>query len=281
MSAPAVFRPARLDEAIRIRAAEDAIPFAGGTDLMVRLRGCAGALPAFDRPVLFLDLCPELRGIRELPDGVEIGSMTTLAELASSARVHPGLREAVRQMGGPALRTVATIGGNICNASPAADTLPFLYAFDASVILAGRGRERTIPVREFISGPGRTVLGRTEILRAVVVPAWPPALWTWRKVGTRRANALTKVSLAACASFDRGRISRARIALGAVAPTVVRVEPLETLLETRSTKEARAACAAAVVAAVRPIDDQRSTAEYRCEVAVGLVASFIGITGER
>ncbi len=278
MSAAASFRPASLPEAIAIRAGENAIPFAGGTDLMVRMRRCAGAAPAFARPVVFLDRCPELRGIRALADHVEIGAMTSLAELERSRLVHQLLREAVRQMGGPALRSIATIGGNICNASPAADTLPFLYAADAFVQIAGPGGERTIPVRELVTGPGRTSLRAGEIVRAVSVPVLPPVLWTWRKVGTRRANALTKVSVAAFASFQRGRIRTARIALGAVAPTVVRLQALEALLEADGQGAGPIADAIRVVReAVQPIDDQRSTADYRREVAVGLVRAFLAL----
>ncbi len=280
----ATFRPTTLSEALELRARECALPFAGGTDLMVKLRRGAGALPAFDRPLLFLDRCPELRGVRALPGraGVEIGAMVSLTELAACALVPAVLREAALQMGGPALRTVATVGGNICNASPAGDTLPFLYAFDARVRLVSAAAERELPVSDFITGPGRTALGPDEILRSVFLPAWSPAHSVWRKVGTRKANALTKVSIAAFADARGGRIGRARIALGAVAPTVVRLMAVEALLEGRgrdlSALLPRAA--EAVRGAVHPIDDQRSTAEYRREVAVGLVCSFLELVAK-
>jgi len=280
------FRPASLREALDIRAGNGAVPFAGGTDLMVKLRRGAGALPGFDRPVLFLDRCPELSGIRELPAGagLEIGATVTLAEIARSPLVPAALRDAALQMGGPALRTVATLGGNVCNASPAGDTLPFLYAFEASVKLSAQGSERQVPVDAFITGPGRTSLRRDEILRSIVVPSWSPSHVVWRKVGTRKANALTKVSIAAFAEVRDGRVTRARVALGAVAPTVVRLRQVEALLEQgepgsgrggRVDRDLLARAAAAVRDAVHPIDDQRSTAEYRREVAVGLVCAFL------
>jgi CO/xanthine dehydrogenase FAD-binding subunit len=275
----AAFHPATLREALEIRAREQAVPLAGGTDLMVRLRRGAGALPAFERPVVFLDRCPELRYILFLPGdaGLEVGAMVTLAQLADSADVPAPLREALLSMGGPALRSVATIGGNICNASPAADALPFLYAYEARLRLSAAGGERELAIDSFITGPGRTVLQPHEILRSIVIPAWTPSACLWRKVGTRKANALTKVSIAAFAERRGARIRRARIALGAVAPVVLRLKEVEALLEAGRAGGTRGAVrvADAVRAAVHPIDDQRSTAEYRREVAAGLVTSFV------
>jgi CO/xanthine dehydrogenase FAD-binding subunit len=183
-------------------------------------------------------------------------------------------------MGGPALRTVATLGGNICNASPAADTLPFLYAFEATMRLASATGERDVPIVDFIRGPGKTTLRADEILTAIIVPGWQPAHALWRKVGTRRANALTKLSIAAFADLA-GPDRRVRFALGAVAPTVVRLPGVETLLQNPGAGGTNAAASLAdeaaerTRAAVRPIDDQRSTAEYRREVAAGLVADFV------
>lgn len=274
----AALRPPSFAEAVEVRAREQAIPFAGGTDLMVKLRRGAGALPAFSRPVLFLDRCVEIRGIEKSEAGLELGAMLTLADLESSPVVDPVLRDAVRQMGGPALRTVATLGGNICNASPAADTLPYLYAQDARVKLVSPAGERVLPIADFITGPGTTCLRPDELLRSVYIPSssWKQSLW--RKVGTRKANALTKVSIAAFADQGKGKPPRARVALGAVAPTVIRLTSVEELLEAADSRDApalREGVRGLVRAAVRPIDDQRSTAEYRREVASGLVLSFV------
>lgn len=272
------FRAATVSEAVGIRARTGAVPLAGGTDLLVELSRGAGRMPGFSGPVLFLEGCTGLSGIRGAGDAIEIGAMTRLAEIAVNALVHPVLREIVLSIGGPAIRNVATLGGNLCNASPAADTLPFLYAFDAEVCLASPGGERALAIREFVTGPGRTALRADEILLRVLVPSWKPAVAYWRKVGTRRANALTKVSIAAFADRAGGRLSRVRIALGAVGPTVVRLTEAEGLLEgaavgTGSPKLAGRAAAAAR-GGVKPIDDQRSTAVYRAEVAANLVQEF-------
>jgi CO/xanthine dehydrogenase FAD-binding subunit len=272
------FRAATLAEALDIRARTGAVPLAGGTDLLVKLSRGAGRLPGFSTPVLFLEGCAGLSGIGEAGGALEIGAMTRLAEIAGSPLVHPALREIVLSIGGPGIRNAATLGGNICNASPAGDTLPFLYAFDAKVRLASPAGERSLPIREFVTGPGRTALRADEIFLRVVVPSWQPAVAYWRKVGTRRANALTKVSIAGFADRAGGRLSRVRIALGAVGPTVIRLTEAERLLEGTAVGTGSAVpadlAAAAARGSVKPIDDQRSTAVYRAEVAGNLVREF-------
>jgi xanthine dehydrogenase FAD-binding subunit len=271
-------RPLRLSDALTARAERGAVPFCGGTDLMVRLRRGAGALPAFTAPVLFLDRVGELAGIGVCDGELEVGAAVTLSELAEHPRLHPALREAVLSIGAPGLRNAATLAGNLCNASPAADTLPFLYAFEARVTLASLRGTRSLPVEELVTGPGTTSLAADEILTAVHIPLWEPAAWSWRKVGTRRANALTKVSLAAFADREGGRVVRPRISLGAVGPTVLRVRAAEEMLEGAAVEGLAAMEAGvrrAVAGAVRPIDDQRSTAAYRRRVAENLVWSFV------
>ncbi len=272
------FRPTGLREALEIRSRYSAIPFAGGTDLMVKRRRGAGALPDFERPVLFLDRLEELRALVQGEGTLEVGAAVPLSVLAENPLVPPLLRRILREIGAPALRNVATMGGNVCNASPAGDSLPFLYACDAGCKLVSLESERIIGVADFITGPGRTGLGPGEILHSIIIPARAPEAGYWRKVGTRKANALTKVSIAALAEVGGGRVTGARIALGAVAPTVVRVTDVERLLEgagradlPRLSAEIRRLSAEAV----RPIDDQRSTAGYRSRVAVNLVESFI------
>jgi len=272
------FRPATLAEALEIRARCGAVPFAGGTDLMVKHRGPAGSQPKMARPVLFLDRCTELAALADRGGTLEIGAMVTLAELAASALVHPVLREIVLQMAAPGLRNAATLGGNVCNASPAGDTLPFLYAFEAKARLVSRAGARVVAIEDLILSPGATRVRDDELLAAILVPAWQPDAAFYRKVGTRKANALAKVSIAGFADISEGRIVRARIALGAVAPTVMRLRGLEAALEgARRGDAARLAEAARSAAgeAVRPIDDQRSTAAYRRRVAAGLAGLFV------
>jgi xanthine dehydrogenase FAD-binding subunit len=277
------FRPASLEETLEVRAAHHAVPFAGGTDLMVKLRRGAGVLPDFDRPVLFLDRCTELAALRDNGAALEIGAMVTLARLAADPLVPRPLAEVARSMAGPGIRSVATVGGNVCNASPAADLLPFLCAHNARARLISRSSRRTLPVEELVTGPGTTEVEAEELLAALIVPSWSPAVSFWRKAGTRRANALTKVSLFACADTDGTVVRRARLALGAVAPTVLRLREVERMLEGVPVADLAGVAPRAVdacAAAVRPIDDQRSTAAYRRAVACALVEHFIAVVLE-
>jgi len=270
-----VHRPATLEEALAVRARLEATPLAGGTDLMVRLRRGAGELPAFSKPVLLLDRLKELGTISVREGRLEIGSLVTLEALADSPLVPPVLRAVALSMAGPAIRGIATLGGNVCNASPAGDTLPFLFAVEARALLGSRAGRRELPVEDFIAGPGSTRLHPDELLLGVSLPARLPAASLWRKVGTRRANALTKVSILALAERDAaGRPAGVRIALGAVAPTAVRLRDVERFLEGRDAPLEAAeedVIRGLVAAAVRPIDDQRSTAAYRRRVAGNLV----------
>lgn len=273
-----IYRPESLKDVLDVKRSTKAVAFTGGTDLMVKLRRGAGSYPNFSKPVLFLDRCSELNHISRHFDHVEIGAAVTLKELIQNPNIHFTLKEIISQMGGPALRNVATLAGNICNASPAGDTLPFLYGFGSSVTVISADSERTILIEDFIKGPGNTQLSEDEILYSISIPTWEPDIYFYKKVGTRKANALTKVSLAAFADLSHGRVSRARIALGAVAPTVVRLHGVERLLKDSDSNELKRNLQSAVDICekqIDPIDDQRSTAAYRCRVSGNLVRYFI------
>lgn len=273
-----VYRPENLGEILSIRRRLHATPFAGGTDLMVRFRKSAGVLPAIDGPVLFVDRCPEMQDIHLDSDVLRIGAAATMSEILEHDGVNPELKEVLETIAAPALRNVATVGGNICNASPAADTLPLLYAFDAQLVLASEKGERTMPVREFVTGPGTTKLAEDQILKAIVVPNWRPDAARFRKVGTRKANALTKTSVAGYADVKSGKVEKLRIAAGAVGPTVLRFKAIEDLCTGEGPdglqqllERVHAMC----LESISPIDDQRSTAVYRRQVTANLVVRFL------
>jgi len=294
------FKPASLSEALEVRSNKHAIPFAGGTDLMVRFRARDGMAPPFGLPILFVDSLPELNTARMHNGGLIIGASVPLSILigegnaAGRAKIAPAfeadalaamprvLREAIASVGAPALRNRATIGGNLANASPAGDSIAALYALRAEIILTSLGGERTAPIEEFILGPGEISLKGDEIIRAIYISP-PLPNWTyWRKVGTRRTNALTKVSLAAAASIGDGRIKSCSFAFGAVGPRVVRIHEAEELLQARlmagSEEELREITAEAAGHAsplIAPIDDQRSTARYRRAAALNLMGDAI------
>lgn len=247
--------------------------FAGGTDLLVRRR--AGV--AHGDPLVCLERIPELREIHEADGLLRIGSGATHAACCASPLVAghtPVLALAMRRVGSPQVRNMGTIGGNICTASPAGDSLPSLHILKAEVVLRSRESERVLPIADFIRGPGRTDLRPGEILTEVRVPsATEFQVQHFEKVGQRNAQAIAVVSLAALVRLSRrGTVEEARLALGSVGPTVVRPRAAEEALAGRRLSLAALREAAGLVrSAVSPIDDIRATADYRREVSGNLL----------
>ena len=287
--------PETLDEALADLAAHPgARPFAGGTDIMVLLE--AGHLP----PARYVDLrhCHELVGIEHGAEGVIIGALTTYTEIHSApdlATDYPMLRMAASETGGVATQNRGTIGGNIANASPAADTPPALLAYDAELELASPGSRRRVPYREFHTGYKKMDLRPGELIARIHLPPraeWlPPALARtepgaagrstggrdyYRKIGTRRAQAISKVCFAGAIRMDGARVADVRIALASVAPTVIRAYRAEEALRGKNLDEASIAAAQqALDSEISPIDDIRSTARYRRRVAANLLRDFL------
>jgi CO/xanthine dehydrogenase FAD-binding subunit len=274
-------RPADLGEALAWRATHpDWCVLAGGTDLMVGARHRPDPTGVID--VFGLD---GLVGVSLEPDGVRIGAATTYAALLHDPIVAthlPLLHHAVREIGAVQIRERGTLGGNVITASPVGDTLPALLALDASVeVASGRGSRR-LAYEDFCTGYRSTDLASDELLVAVVVPMPDPdVVQHWRKVGTRQAQAITKVALAACASVREGVVVHPRLAMGAVADHPIRLHEVEEVITGKQPGPELALHAhEAVLAAVHPIDDVRSTADYRREVAANLVARFVtNLTG--
>jgi len=290
------FRPTGLDEALEIRSRTAALPFAGGTDLMVRYRAKNGMGPTLPSPILFLDAIKEIQELALTPEYLEIGASVLLAVVAGEARTSSPsdaiphvLRCAAADLGAPALRQRATLAGNVANASPAGDTLAALYALAAQVVLRSTHSARVLEVSDFIVSPGQTLLAPDEIITAIRLPRPLPNWSYWRKVGTRQANALTKVSLAAAAhqGVTRDRlISNFSLAFGAVGPTVINAEDAASLiigLKTSKIVTMNEGELGALIAdlakraapRITPIDDQRSTAHYRKTVALNLIGDAI------
>jgi len=272
------FHPGSLEEAVALRASEGALPFAGGTDLMVRYRYESSAVPDFPAPVLFLGHLKELRSIRRMDHGVSVGAAVTLSEVLESELIPAILKEAAATIAAPGIRNAATMAGNICNASPAGDTICALYALDAGVKLTSPKAERVVPISRFITGPGKTQLHRDELLTEIIIPDFKESFHYFRKVGTRRANALSKLSIAAAVRITDETVEDIRIAVGAVAPTVVRSLELEKQMQGMKRSELLGRAEdifSAYGDMIRPIDDQRSTARYRKQVALNLLRYFL------
>lgn len=262
-----VKRPTSLRQALLFLQEENTAPVAGCTDFMLGSRA---------REPVFLDRIVELSQVAHDGSGLSIGSGCTFTAL-QSMEIPSALRDAARQIASPAIRNIATIGGNICNASPAGDTLPVLYALDASVELKSLQGTRIMPIQAFITGRKKTAIEKGELLTRVVIPDFTGIQW-FRKVSARRAQALSKCTIAACLQVEEGTIRDFRVAFGAVGLTVVRSIETETLLRNQSIAEAKRIVPellSAYSTLLSPIDDARSTAEYRRRVCVALLGDFL------
>ncbi|HUU03891.1 MAG TPA: xanthine dehydrogenase family protein subunit M [Myxococcota bacterium] len=250
-----------------------ALLLAGGTDILVRPESFAGR-----RMLIDISKVAELRGIGLTDQGlIRVGAAVTHQAIADNALIRRRARLlslACRAVGSVQIRNLGTIGGNLGNASPAADSLPALVCLDARVALAARGRRRVLPVLSFLKGPARTDLGLDEVIEAVLFsPRRGRTVAFFKKAGQRKGMCCSKASLALCARrHGDGRLSHVRVAMGAVAPTVIGVPQAEEILEGRVLDAERVRSAAkACIAAVRAIDDIRSSADYRRRVVGALM----------
>lgn len=269
--------PRSLAEAVALLSREPGAwqPFAGGTDLMVLLE--AGKLAHRQ----FLNLWPlqELRAIEETPEWISLGALTTYTQVRGHAVLQsefPMVCRAAAETGGIAIQNRGTVAGNIANASPAADTPPALIAYDAEIELVSADGARRVPYYEFHTGYKKTVMQPNELIRRVWLPRLRPGAHFYRKVGTRRAQAISKVCFAGRAWMEAGVVTDIRLALGSVAPTVLRCTHAEAALKGRAPDAAamEAACAE-LEREISPIDDFRSTAAYRRRVAANLLEQFL------
>lgn len=274
-----VLRPRTAAEAVRLFAkAPQALPLAGGTDLMVAWN--TGALNG--RTVLDLGALREWSRIVRKPASLVAGALVTHASLRdhpSIRKQYPLLARACAEIGGVAIQNRGTLGGNIANASPAGDTFPALAVYDARVHLTGPDGRRLLPVLELLLGVKKTALGPAELIESVELPRLErrPARQYFRKVGTRAAQALSKTVAAGLLWLDRkGRVAELRFALGSMAPTVRRLKAAEAFVAgKRLTREAVDEACRLLARDVAPIDDVRSTAGYRLRVSQNLLREFL------
>jgi xanthine dehydrogenase small subunit len=264
---PPVVSPSSLEAAFAVLAEAPHRPIAGGTDLMVQITGELGEPPP---RVLDLWRLDELRGIAMAGDAIELGALTTYTDIRRSpiCREHlPALVEAASTIGAAQIQNRGTLGGNVMNASPAGDTLPVLLALDAVLVVGGVGGEREVPAAAFWPAYRETAARADELLVRIQIPLGADREQRFRKVGTRRAQAISKVVAAAAWRGGDGWRD-VRIALGSVAATPIRVAAAEAVLEGRDRTPASVdAAVEALAASIHPIDDVRSTASYRREAA--------------
>lgn len=224
------FIPETLEEALRIRKETGATILAGGSDLMVSNSMGAGITPAFRGDVMIITGLKELKGITETADTVEIGALTTSAEIAGSPIAPELLKDAASRMGAIALRNSATIGGNIGNASPKGDMPQPLILLDAEVVLTSKDGERRMLVDDYIIATKKTAIRDDELITKVIIPKHDFTHIFFRKIGMRRANAISKLTLSAAAIVKDGVVVDFRASSGAAGPKVARSRKAEELL---------------------------------------------------
>jgi xanthine dehydrogenase FAD-binding subunit len=250
----------------------------GGTDFMIQKRGTAETKPKFDMNMCYLLNLKALDYIKKTKQALHIGAMTTYETCLDHQDISKLLKQVILDIASPALRYVSTISGNIANASPAGDSLVYLYALDAKVVLKSLHQERVLPIHEVITGPRKTTIKENELIKEIIIPLENFDYTSWVKVGSRRADAISKVSFIGAAKIENGIIDDIRIALGAVYKTVVRSIELEEKIIGKNVHEVAEAShkwAQKYLALIDPIDDQRSNKKYRQHVAFQLIQNFL------
>jgi len=277
--------PRSLAEAVALLRAGNVTVVAGGTDLMPQSKTGRARF----QPVLMnIQRIPELRGIGETDGCVRFGALTTVTELLNSVMVKTrfnALWQAADHFASDQLRNAATIGGNICNASPAGDTLVPLLVFNARVVLAseanGAVTTRTLPLAAFFVGPGRTQRRPTELLTAVNVPVPPEGFVSeFDKFGTRPALDVATIAIGLGAVRDGDRLRDVRVAFGAVAPTPIRAPKTEAALDGKVLSTAIEPALAAADADIQPISDIRASAWYRRELVHNVLRRMLDHVGK-
>lgn len=273
-----VFKPLTLQEALKIRSSKDTILFAGGSDLMVKYRSWSGTIAELPLDVLFIGHLKELQEISLSNNTLKIGAAVSFSQILEDNRIPAYIKLPLSEIGSPSIRNLGTIGGNICNSSPAGDTLPMLYALDAEVIVASKNNTRTIGISNFIVGAGKNLLKKDEILTSITIPLKDYNRFYSKKVGQRKANAISKLSFFAIAKTNTSEIEEVRIAFGAVAPTVIRSIEIESCFKQLKRGELYYLVDkinGQYANLIEAIDDHRSTKEYRKRVSLQILEKFL------
>lgn len=274
------YYPTSYDQALELLSKEQLMIVAGGTDLMVRRRNWSQLAPKFDRNVMFVAGLEELNYVDRQGSNVHIGAGVTLEDIRDHFHTPELLIEAIEIMASPAIRHTATLAGNVVNASPAGDSLPVLYLLDAIIVLESIGGMRHVPIDEFILGPGQTSINPDEMIKEIILHDHSFNHVVYKKIGGRQADAISKVCFAAACTVKKHVIEDFRMVFGAVGPTMVRRPEIEASIVGQTTswlKDNREPLEEAYSVFIKPIDDQRSTAEYRKKICRNLMHDFMHI----
>ena len=272
--------PKNLKEALKVLDTNDCYIMAGGTDLMVVKHQKAGLIPNFDKDVLYIANLKELQYIFEDEKGVHIGAGTKYKDIENSELVPELLKQIIHELASPNIRNMATMAGNIANASPAGDSIVGLYLLDATLELVNIEGSRVVPIKDFIFGVRKIHKHKNELIKEIFIPHHDDLNTYWRKVGSRAAESISKVTFAGGYEVENGKVKDLRIAFGSVNITCARDRKIEekyiglTLEELHNQIENIQKDYSSIV---QPITDQRSTKQYRTKVAMNILKDFISV----
>lgn len=262
-----------LKQALELRANPELIPYAGGTDLMVDADK--------DASYLFLHNVPEMRQIAVDGEYIRIGAACTFSEIIENPIVPAILREACSKIAAPAIRNLGTVGGNIANGSPKADSALIFFVTDAKLRLASAKYERILPIKEFYLGRKKLALAPDELIIEILMPKNNLDNYYYKKIGARNALAISRLSFAALLRVEDGKITSCATAFGAVGDVIIRRGDIDAMLVGKTIKEAKAAKQDYLKAfdeAIIPIRG-RVSAEYRKDVCMNLLEDFLESNG--
>lgn len=267
-----------LNEALLFLKDGEATIVSGGTDVMVQRRNVAGELPLHDKNVLYLKNVKELYYIKEDSDGLHIGAETPMSDIIADKRVPKILRECLEEIASVNIRNSATLAGNIANASPAGDSIVIDNLLDAKLKLSSVRGSRFVDAKDFVIGVRKTILEKDELIEEIVFPNYDYNHLYWKKVGSRKADSIAKLSFAAAYKLNKNKIEKMRIVFGSVSIKPAQNKSLEDEFIGLSVDELKAKIPYFVDSyrqVISPIDDQRSTKKYREIVAMNLLREFL------
>ena len=270
--------PHSLEEALQVLDQHDCYIMAGGTDLMVVKHQRSGLIPNFDKDICYISNLQELQYIFEDEAGVHIGAGTKYVDIEENILIPDLLKQIVHEIASPNIRNMATMAGNIGNASPAGDSLVGLYLLDAKLELVSVQGSRLVPIEEFIFGVRKIHRNQNELIKEIFIPHHDDLNTYWKKVGSRAAESISKITFAGGYEIKGGKIKDLRMAFGSVNITVVRHPEVEKKYIGMTVEELHAHVEDVIKDMskfVTPITDQRSTAEYRFKVAMNILRDFI------
>lgn len=272
--------PRSLKDALKVLDAHDCYIMAGGTDLMVVKHQKAGILPNFDKDICYIANLKELQYIHEDENGVHIGAGTKFTDIEESEIVPEIIRQIVHELASPNIRNMATMAGNVANASPAGDSIVGLYLLDAEIVLASIKGTRVVPISDFIFGVRKIHRHKNELIKEIFIPHHDDLNTYWRKVGSRAAESISKVTFAGGYEVEDGKIKDLRMAFGSVHITAARSRKVEEKYIGMTVEELKNHIEDIVSdmgALISPITDQRSTKEYRYKVSMNILRDFINV----